>query len=64
MVRGGHQLMPSNSSAGDASSSPLERITIVSSRGERLQRSSKLISVLWRSHTSARASWERPTRVR
>ena len=49
---------------GEESSRPRERITIVSSRGERLQRSSRLISVRCRSHTSASASWESPTRVR
>lgn len=57
-------MIPSSNSAGEESSSPLERITIVSSRGERLQRSNRLISVRCKSHTSASASWESPTRVR
>jgi hypothetical protein len=58
------QRMPSSNSAGEESSSPRARITIVSSRGERLQRSSRLISVRWRSHMSASASWDSPTRAR
>src|SRR4051794_21239334 len=37
---------------------------IVSSRGERLWRSSRLISVRCRPHRSPSASWERPRRMR
>jgi hypothetical protein len=54
------QRIPSSSSAGEVSPRPWARITSVSRRGERLQRSRRLISVRCRLHASASASCERP----
>lgn len=57
-------VIPSSKSAGDASARPRARITIVSSRGERLQHSNRLTSLRFRPQLPASASWERPARYR
>jgi hypothetical protein len=58
------QPMPVSRSPAEESPRARARTTIVSRRGERLQRSSRLISVRCRSQMSASSSWERLNRSR